>query len=106
MIITIRCIKKYGKRRAGFAPAVLIAVGGNSGCSMHLLIRTLNTYHYNGNGRAEFASAGSPCLKKRDAPLNMLLNRYLNLYLTAPCLKNQPYKRLIFSNSFFELSRR
>ena len=46
MIITIRCIKKYGKRRAGFAPAVLIAVGGNSGCSMHLLIRTRNTYHY------------------------------------------------------------
>lgn len=102
MIITIRCIKKYGKCRAGFAPAVLIAVGGNSGCSMHLLIRTLNTYHYNGNGRAEFASAGFIS----DVPLNILLNRYLNLYLTAPCLKNQPYKRLIFSNSFFELSRR
>ena len=88
MIITIRCIKKYGKRRAGFAPAVLIAVGGNSGCSMHLLIRTLNTYHYNGNGRAEFASAGFIS----DVPLNILLNRYLNLYLTASCLKNQPYK--------------
>ena len=39
-----------------------------------------------GNGRAEFASAGFIS----DVPLNILLNRYLTLYLTAPCLKNQP----------------
>ena len=55
-------------------------------CSSEYALSTLTIKF--GNGRAEFASAGFIS----DVPLNILLNRYLYLYLTASCLKNQPYK--------------
>lgn len=82
MIITIRCIKKYGKCRAEFASAVLIAAESKfittaGQCTSQYALSTLTMY--NGNGRAEFASAGFIS----DVPLNILLNHYLSFTLPS-----------------------
>lgn len=79
MIITIRCIKKYGKCRAEFASAVLIAAESKfittaGQCTSQYALSTLTIIMVTA-GRAEFASAGFIS----DVPLNILLNHYLNL---------------------------